>query len=210
MKEELMQKIIAEIKLREERSKLPIPVGVSNRHIHLTKEHFEILFGKGKEPTLYRKIVQPGFFAANEKVDIFTDKGSFKGVRLIGPCRRYTQIEISLSDAKVLGLNPPIRDSGKIENSPPIKIVGPNSELKVEEGVIISKRHIHFSPDDAKRFNIEDQQIVRVLCSYGTDKQTIYESVLCRVSDSYALEFHIDRDEANAAGLKTGDFVYII
>lgn len=210
MDEKIVSEILKELKLRKEREKMPIPVGVSNRHVHLTEEDFKKLFGPNCQPTLYRKIVQPGFYACNEKVDIATEKGSFKGVRMIGPCRGYTQIEISASDARVLGLNPPIRDSGKLENSPGIKIKGPNGEITVPKGVIISKRHIHFSPEDAKRFKIEDQQIVRVLCSPGTDKETIYESVLCRVSDKYALEFHIDTDEANAAGVKTGDFVYIV
>ncbi len=210
MDSKLMNEIISDIKLRQERSLMPIPAGVSNRHVHLTKKDFTALFGPGCEPTLYRKIVQPGFYACNEKVDIETPKGKFSGVRMIGPCRDYTQIEISMSDARVLGLNPPIRDSGKIENSPGIKLRGPAGEIDCGKGVIISKRHIHFSPSDAKRFKIEDQQIVRVLCSPGTDKETIFESVLCRVSDKYALEFHLDTDEANAAAVKTGDSVFII
>ncbi|MEW5950532.1 MAG: phosphate propanoyltransferase [Elusimicrobiota bacterium] len=210
MDENLIKDIISDIKLREERSKMPVPAGVSNRHVHLTEKDFTALFGPSCKPTLYRKIVQPGFFACNEKVDIETPKGKFKGVRMIGPCRDYTQIEISLSDARVLGLNPPIRDSGKIENSPGIKIIGPAGEIEVKKGVIISKRHIHFSPQDALKFKIKDQQTVRVLCSAGTDKETIYESVLCRVSDKYALEFHLDTDEANAAAVKTGDPVFIV
>jgi len=210
MRTDLASKIINEIKMRIEREKMPVPVGVSNRHIHLTSEDFKKLFGENAQPTLYRKLVQPGFYAANEKVDIFSERGSFKEVRMIGPLRNYTQIEISASDSRVLGLNPPIRDSGKLEGTPGIKIKGPYGEIRVPKGVIISKRHIHFSPKDAKRFKIEDQQLVRVLCSPGSDKETIYESVLCRVGDKYALEFHIDTDEANAAGLKTGDLVYII
>ena len=210
MDEKLINEIIDDIKIRLEREKMPVPVGVSNRHVHLTVSHFAALFGQNCKPTLYRQIVQPGFYACNEKVDIETAKGSFKNVRMIGPCRNYTQIEISLSDARVLGLSPPIRDSGKLENSPGIKIKGPAGEITVEKGVIISKRHIHFSPADAERFKIKDQHIVRVLCSPGSDKETIYENVLCRVSDKYVLEFHIDTDEANAAGLKTGDKVFII
>lgn len=210
MDEKLVREIMEDLKLRSEREKMPVPAGVSNRHVHLTESHFQTLFGPGCKPTLYRQIVQPGFYACNEKVDIETPKGRFKGVRMIGPCRNYTQIEISLSDARVLGLNPPIRDSGKLDNTPGIKIIGPAGEITVGSGVIISKRHIHFSPSDAAKFKIKDQQIVRVLCSPGSDKETIYESVLCRVSGKYALEFHIDTDEANAAGLKSGDQVYIV
>lgn len=210
MDEKLIEEIIAELKLRRERANMPIPVGVSNRHVHLTHDDFVKLFGEGAKLTIYRQIVQPGFFAANEKVDIETPKGRFNGVRIIGPTRDYTQVEISMSDARILGLNPPIRDSGKIEGTPGIKLIGPKGEIVLSKGVIISKRHIHFSPQDAKRFKVEDQQIVRVLCSPNTDKETIYESVLCRVGDKYALEFHIDVDEANASGLKTGDKVYII
>jgi putative phosphotransacetylase len=209
MNEKLINEILSDLKLRQYREKFPIPVGVSNRHVHFTIDDFKKLFGD-TEPTLYRKIVQPGFYAANEKVSLITDKGRFDNVRMIGPCRNYTQIEISASDARALGLNPPIRDSGKIESTPGIKISGPKGEITTPKGVIISKRHIHFSPEDAKKLKIEDQQIVRVLCSIGTDKETIYESVLCRVSEKYALEFHIDTDEANAAGLKTGDKVFII
>jgi len=210
MKEELIKEIISDIKARSERAGLPVPVGVSNRHTHFTREHFKRLFGPECEPTLYRNIVQPGFYACHETVSIQTEKNAFKNVRMIGPYRTYTQIEISYGDAKVLGLNPPIRDSSKIENSPGIKIVGPKGEITVEKGVILSKRHIHFSPSDAKKFKIEDQQVVRVLCSPGSDRETIYESVLCRVSDKFALEFHLDIEEANAAGLKNGDKVYII
>lgn len=210
MDSNLIKDIISDIKLRQKRSLMPIPAGVSNRHIHLTKKDFVSLFGPKSEPTLYKKIVQPGFYACNEKVDIETQKGRFSAVRIIGPCRDYTQIEISMSDARSLGLNPPIRDSGKIENSPGIKLIGPAGEVNCEKGVIISKRHIHFSFSDAKKFDIEDQQIVRVLCSPGSDKETIFESVLCRVRDKYALEFHLDTDEANAAAVKTGDSVFII
>ena len=210
MDEKLVKDISGAIKLRMERAEKPVPIGVSNRHVHFTEKDFKVLFGGNAEPTLYKQLVQPGFYAANEKVDIEGPKGSFKNIRMIGPCRSYTQIEVSMGDARILGLNPPIRDSGKLENTPGIKIVGPKGTIEIKQGVIVSKRHIHFSPKDAKEFKIKDGEEARVRCGIGKDRELIFERVLCRVSDKYALEFHVDIEEANAGELENGEKVFIV
>ena len=210
MNEKLLKEILEDLKLRQERSNAPVPVGISNRHIHFTKEDFKAVFGSDAEPCLFRQLRQPGFYACNELVTVEGPKGSLKNVRMIGPYRPYTQIEVSLADARQLGLEPPIRDSGKLDNSPGIKITGPKGSVTIRRGVILSKRHIHFHPRDAQAMKIKDGTEVRVLCGRGTDRETIYEKVLCRVSDKFALELHLDTEEANAAGLKNGSETYIV
>ncbi len=207
---DISDKIVSSLKLRIERAKYPVPVGVSNRHIHFTEKDFKAVFGSNAEPTFYRQLVQPGFFAAEEKVDIIGPKGVIRNVRMIGPLRSYTQVELSLSDSRILGINPPIRDSGKLEGTPGLVIKGPKGESRVKNCAIISKRHIHFSPQDARKFKINDQQEVRVRAGIGGERELVFERVLCRVSDNYALEFHIDIEEANSALLKNGDKVYIV
>jgi putative phosphotransacetylase len=129
---------------------------------------------------------------------------------MIGPYRPYTQVEVSLADSRKLGLEPPIRDSGKLDNSPGIKITGPKGSVTIKRGVILSKRHIHFHPKDSAALKIKDGSEVRVLCGRGTDREAIYERVLCRVSEKFALELHLDTEEANAAGLKNNDPAYIV
>lgn len=203
-------KIAAEIGKRMDRASKPIPIGVSNRHLHLTKEDFKTLFGQEAEPTVYRQLRQPGFFACNEAVNIETEKGAFKNVRMIGPYRTRTQIEVSMGDAVKLGLKPPVRDSGSLDNTPGIKITGPKGTVTVQGGVILSKRHIHFTPADARNFGIEDKQIVRVRCGEKGDRGVVFEQVLCRVSDKFALELHLDVEEANAAMVGNSDFGYIV
>ena len=210
MDKKIVQDISTAIKLRMERSEKPVPVGVSNRHVHFTEKDFKALFGEDAQPTLYKQLVQPGFYAANEKVDIHGPKGSFENIRMIGPCRSYTQVEVSMGDARMLGLKPPIRDSGKLENTPGIKIVGLKGTIEIKQGVIVSKRHIHFSPKDAQEFKIKDGEEARVRCGTGKDRELIFERVLCRVSDMYALELHVDIEEANAGVLETGDSVFIV
>lgn len=209
MDEKLVKEIVEDLKLRAERSKTPVPVGVSNRHVHFTKEDFKAVFGAHAEPILHRRLRQPGFYAANEQVTIQGPRGAIKNVRMIGPYRTYTQVEVSLGDARALGLEPPIRDSGKLENSPGIKIIGPKGSMDVTRGVILSKRHIHFTPKDAEFLKVQDGAEVRVRCGAG-DRTTVFERVLCRVSEKFALELHLDVEEANAAGLNNGDPAYIV
>jgi len=185
-----------------------IPVGVSARHIHLSPEHIEALFGKGYELTEMKPLSQPGQFAANETVDVRGPKGSFPKVRILGPARKLTQLEISRTDAFQLGIAAPVRESGNIAGTPGVTIKGPAGELTVDEGVIVAARHIHFHTSDAERWGIRDKQRLRVRLS--GERGLILENVLARVSDSYALDMHIDTDEANAAGAATGDTAEIV
>jgi len=185
-----------------------IPVGVSARHVHLSKEHLEVLFGPGYELTEFRKLSQPGQFAANEKVNLVGPKGRIDGVRVLGPVRSNTQVEVSLTDAYRLGVNPPVRDSGNVENSAGLTIEGPKGSIAIEQGTILAQRHIHFSPEDAAAFGVRDKQIVRV--KVAGDRALVFDNVLCRVSPQFVTEFHIDTDEANAALLTTGSFVELV
>lgn len=210
LNEKLLNGIVEDLKLRQERSSLPIPVGVSNRHVHLTREDFKTLFGPDCDDTRLKDVKQPGQYACNERVAVEGPKGVLKDVRMIGPYRKYSQVEVSLGDARRLGVEPPIRDSGKLENSPGIKLSGPKGYVMIKQGVILSKRHIHFSVKEGAAFKVKDGQEVRVLCGAGTERETIFERVLCRVSDAYSLELHLDVEEANAAGLKNGDPAYIV
>jgi putative phosphotransacetylase len=185
-----------------------VPIGVSARHIHLTQEHLDILFGPGARLTELKPLSQPGQFAANETVAVYGPKGSFPKVRILGPVRKATQLEISRTDALTLGLNPPVRESGDIAGSPGIRIVGPAGEVTIEEGVIIAARHIHFHTDEAAKWGIRDKQRLRV--RVGGERGLVFENVIARVSDQFALDMHIDTDEANAAGVKTGDYGEIL
>ncbi|CAM3949287.1 phosphate propanoyltransferase [Cohnella lubricantis] len=180
-----------------------VPIGVSARHIHLTKEHIAILFGEGAELSVLKPLSQPGQFAANETVAVYGPKGSFEKVRILGPARKATQLEIARTDAFALGLKPPVRESGNIEGTPGIRIVGPAGEVTVEQGVIVAARHIHFHTSDALRWGIEDKQLLKV--RVGGERGLVFENVIARVSDSFALDMHIDTDEGNAAGASTGD-----
>lgn len=185
-----------------------VPIGVSARHIHLTREHVSILFGEGAELTVMKPLSQPGQFAANETVAVYGPKGSFPKVRILGPVRKATQLEVSRTDAFVLGLNPPVRESGDIENTPGIRIVGPAGEVTVDKGVIVAARHIHFHTSDAQKWGIADKQRLKV--RVGGERGVVFENVIARVSDEFALDMHIDTDEGNAAGVSTGDMGEII
>lgn len=185
-----------------------IPVGVSGRHVHVSQEHLELLFGPGYQLTKMKDLSQPGQFATNETVDLVTTKGSFTRVRILGPVRKETQIELSLTDAVKLGIVPPIRDSGNLQDSPGLTLVGPHSTVAVPKGVIIACRHIHMTPPEAARFGVKDKDWVKIECE-GERSMTMGQ-VLVRVHESYALECHIDTDEGNAANLKTGDKVRLV
>lgn len=185
-----------------------IPVGLSNRHIHLTKEHLDILFGEGYELTKMKDLSQPGQYAANEKVDVVGSKGTLKGVRILGPTRKETQIEISLTDSFVLGVTPPVRDSGHLTDSPGAKIIGPKGEVTIDKGVIAAARHIHMHTSDAENFGVTDKEIVSV--KVEGKRGLVFNNVLVRVHKEYALEMHVDIDEGNAAGLKNGSMVELL
>ncbi len=185
-----------------------IPVGVSGRHLHLSRAHLDALFGSGYELTKKKDLSQPGQYASEETVDIMTTKGAFTRVRILGPVRKDTQIELSLTDAVKLGINPPIRDSGNVAGSPGVVLVGPNGTITLDQGAIAALRHIHMTPADAERFGVKDKDIVQVECP--GERGMIMGQVLVRVNDQYALEMHVDTDEGNAACLKTGDKVRIV
>lgn len=180
-----------------------VPVGLSNKHIHLSKKDIEKLFGEGYELTRFKDLSQPGQFACEEKIDIVGPKGTLKGVRVLGPERSQTQIEISLADARSMGVNPPVKDSGDLAGSPGAKIVGPKGEVELEEGVIVAARHIHMTTEEAEKAGLKDKDLVDV--KVGGKRGLTFNNVLIRVSDSYALEMHLDLDEGNAAQLKNGD-----
>lgn len=207
---ELVERITRRLEQMEKFEKFPIIVNISNRHVHLTKEHFEILFGPGAQLTKLRDLMQPGQFAANETVTIIGPKGKFDNVRIIGPLRKYTQIEISRTDSFVLGVKPPIRDSGNLSGSPGLTIVGPKGKVELKEGCIIALRHIHFTPEDAQKLGINDKDYVKILVGKEKGRETIFSDVICRVSKEYATECHLDIDEANAANVDNGDYIYIV
>lgn len=185
-----------------------IPVGVSGRHLHLSREHLDALFGPGYELTKKKDLSQPGQYAAEETVDIMTTKGAFTRVRILGPVRKETQIEMALTDSVKLGITPPLRDSGNLAGSPGVVLVGPNGTITLDQGVIIALRHIHMTPAQAEEFGVKDKELVQVECL--GDRAMTMGQVLVRVSDQFALELHVDTDEGNAAGMKTGDKVRIV
>lgn len=195
---------------------LTIPLGVSSRHFHISQADLEILFGSGYQLTKLRDISQKGQFAANETLTAVGPKGKIEKIRIVGPTRGKTQLEISRSDAVLLGLDPPVRYSSDLTNSAKAHLIGPKGELDLKEGVIIAQRHIHMSPADAKNFNVKDRDRVVVAPAAKTAapnseaRTLIFDNVLIRVHESFVLDFHIDLDEANAAGLKTGDQVRIL
>ncbi|TCO79344.1 phosphate propanoyltransferase [Marinisporobacter balticus] len=185
-----------------------VPVGLSNKHLHLSQEHIEILFGEGHVLTNMKELGQPGQFACEEKVDIVGPKGTLKGVRVLGPARGKTQIEISFADGFVLGVKPPVKDSGDLAGSPGAKIVGPKGEVTIEEGIIAAARHIHMHTSDAETFGVVDKDLVKV--KIEGKRGLIFENVLVRVHPTYALEMHVDIEEGNAAGLKNGHMVEVL
>lgn len=185
-----------------------IPVGVSNRHVHLSAEDCGKLFGAGHALTWKNDLKQTGEFAAAETVTLAGPKGVIQNVRVLGPLRKCTQIEISRTDGFGLGIAPPLRDSGDLAQSAGIEVVGPCGVITLTEGVICASRHIHMHPDDAPRFGVRDRDRVRVETSGS--RGCIFKEVLIRVSPGFCLEFHIDTDEANAVGLKNGDSVKIL
>lgn len=185
-----------------------VPVGVSARHIHLTQEHVEVLFGKGYQLTK-KKELMGGQFASNELVTVVGLKlRAIENVRVLGPVRKKSQVEISATDAIKLGIKAPIRESGNIAGSAPIAVVGPKGVIYLEEGCIIAKRHIHMAPKDAQAAGVVDGDIVSV--KVDNERGTIFNNVQIRVDDSFTLEMHIDTDEANAARIATGQTVSII
>ncbi len=186
-----------------------VPVGVSNRHIHLSAEHLEILFGKGYELTPIKDLSQPGQFACKEQLTIVGPSlRPIEGVRVLGPVRKESQVEISRTDSFTLKVKPPVRESGDIKGSAPITIIGPKGVVTLKEGCIIANRHIHMSEDEGKAFGLNDGDYVTV--EINGERRTTFYDVQVRVNKAFRLEMHIDTDDANAAGIGNGFKVKII
>lgn len=185
-----------------------VPVSLSNRHIHVTQEHLEILFGKGHQLTKTKDLSQPGQYACEEKVDIVGPKNTLKGVRILGPVRPQTQLEISMYDARTMGVEGVVRPSGKTQGTPGCTIVGPKGQVEIKEGVIVAARHIHLHTSDSEKFGLNDRDVVKV--RVGDERAVVFENVMVRVHPDFALDMHIDIEEGNAAGIQNGAIGEII
>jgi putative phosphotransacetylase len=185
-----------------------VPVGISNRHLHVTQGDLETLFGKGYELTQKKPLSQPGQFASEETVTLIGPKSAIKNVRILGPVRPQTQVEISRTDSFTLGITPQVRDSGSISGTPGIIIEGPKGRVELKEGVIIAQRHLHLHTDEAKELNLNDKDIIAV--EFEGERGVIFKNVLVRVSPKFAKDLHLDLDEANASSLSNGDLGTII
>jgi putative phosphotransacetylase len=179
--------------------KKEVLVETSARHVHVTREALDILFGEGFELTKKKDLSQPGQFASNERVAVIGPKGQFPAVSILGPIRPECQVEISLADARSIGVEAPVRESGDVAGSGPCKLVGPCGEVELKEGVIAAQRHIHATPEDAEKYGLKDKQLVSVKVDSGLGRSLIFSDVVVRVSPKYALAMHIDTDESNAA-----------
>lgn len=198
------QKVVEQLRME---NPYQIPIGVSNRHVHVTQEDLETLFGKGYQLTKKTDLKQPGQFASNELVTIRGPKGEFQKVRILGPVRPQSQVEISKTDSFRLGLRAPIKESGDLENTPGIELIGPEGTVKLPMGTIVALRHIHMTPEHAKVVGVKDKDIVEVETT--GERRGVLGDVLVRVSDKFALEMHVDVDEANACALSNNDTVIL-
>ena len=197
MEEKLIQRVI---------DRIFVELEASGRHVHLTEGQCQTLFGHGLTPK--RPLSQPGQFLAEERVTVVGPKGRFEQVAVLGPARKQAQVEISLTDSKVLGIASPVRLSGDVENTPGATIIGPLGEVTIASGVICARRHIHLTPEDGVRFGVKDKQIVKL--KVYTERPCVFEDVLVRISPEYASFVHLDFDEANACGFRKGDFGRIL
>ena len=205
--EAIVKKIVSEMDAPAQADDLTIPVGISNRHIHLSREDLDTLFGKGYELTPIKDLSQPGQYACKEQLTIIgPSMRPIEGVRVLGPIRKESQVEISVTDSFVLKVKPPVRESGSLKDSAPITIIGPKGIVQLSEGCIIANRHIHMSPDDAARFGVKDGDYIDVDATTGT-KRTRWFDVQVRVHKDFRLEMHVDTDDANAVGFKNGSTV---
>ena len=175
----------------------PVLIETSARHVHVSRKDLDILFGEGYQLTHKKDLSQPGQFACEERVAVIGPKGSFPAVSILGPERPATQVEISASDARSIGVVAPVRESGVIEGSGACKLVGPKGEVELSEGVIVAKRHIHATPEDGEKYGVVDKQVVSVKVE-SDGRSLIFGDVVVRVNPAYALAMHIDTDESNA------------
>ena len=204
----LVEKVIENVKMSE-KDRADVPVGISNRHIHLSREHVEILFGKGYELTKLKELSQPGQYACKEQLTLVgPSMRAIEGVRVLGPERKASQVEISRTDSFTLKVKPPVRESGDIKGSAPVTIIGPKGIVTLNEGCIIANRHIHMSVDEAKRYDVTDGEYVDVMLE--GERKSLFYDVQIRVHKDFRLEMHIDTDDANAAGVGNGSKVRLI
>lgn len=201
--EELISRVIALLK-----KEIFIGVEASGRHVHLSQKDADALFGENYVFEKQKPLSQPGQFAAKERVDIITEKGSFKNVAILGPVRGESQVEISMTDARVLGISPPVNLSGNIKDTPGITLRAGTKEIVLQKGVIIAKRHIHLVPETAEKLRLTDGEAVKL--KMFSKRPLIFDDTIVRVSSSFSDYVHIDYDEANACGFKPGDFALII
>ena len=174
-------------------------VETSARHVHVTQETLELLFGEGYQLTVKKELSQPGQFASNERITVVGPKKELANVSILGPCRKLNQVELSATDARSIGIDAPIRESGDVAGSGACKLIGPKGEVELKEGVIVAKRHIHMTEKDATDFGVTNGEIVNVLIENGNGRKTIFGDTVIRVSNSYALAMHVDTDESNSA-----------
>ena len=186
---------------------IKIVANVSNRHVHLSQSDMETLFGAGYKLTKLKDLMQPGEHSCVETVTVVGRKRQ-QETRVLGPIRNATQVEISITDGFNLGIDAPVRASGDVKGSAPVKIVGPKGVVELKQGCVVAKRHVHMTAKDAERLGLVNNQMISVKCS--GERGLLFNNVVARVSDKMALECHLDTDEANAAGLKNGDFVTIV
>ncbi len=189
-------------------NKYLIPINVSNRHLHVTQEDLEKLFGEGHKLTSIKDLTQPGQYACDETVNIVGPKGILEKVRILGPCRKQTQIELAQTDARKLGIKAPLRNSGNVEGSPGCVLVGPKGYVLLKEGVILAATHIHMHTGDGERLDIADQEFVDVYTP--GKKHVVFCDIMVRVHPQFALDMHVDTDEANAALISGGQKVLIV
>jgi acetate kinase len=189
-------------KILQAQKSFPVPIEISAHHVHLSAEHVEALFGKGHSLTPQSELSQPGQFACTQTVNLVGPKGRVERVRVLGPTRKETQVEIAMSEQFKLGVHAPIRESGDLANTPGITLEGSAGSVHIERGVICALRHIHMPPEDALRFGLGDRYVVRVRVE--GDRELVFGDVVVRVSPNYRLALHLDTDEGNAANLKTG------
>ncbi len=203
-----LQQVVEEAVREALRPRMLVPVGISARHIHLTQEDLARLFGHGYTLTVKKELSQPGQFAAEETVDVIGPKGTIRHVRILGPLRSRTQIEVSQSDLRTLGLNAPVRSSGDTDDTPGVTLEGPCGRITTRDGVIIADRHVHLSLQEAARFHLKDGDYVTIRIE--GDKCGTMGHVLVRASEKFRMDFHIDTDDANAFLLKQGQLVEMI
>lgn len=186
-----------------------ILVEISARHVHVSEEHLAILFGEGYKLTPKKDLSQPGQFACEERVDLVGERGTLKSVTILGPTRPFSQVEITSTEARTLGVKALIRESGLIDGTFGCTLVGPQGSVMLDKGVIVAKRHIHVTPSEAAVYGVSDKEIIMVKVT-SDDRSLIYGDVVVRVSEKFAAAMHIDTDEANAAGLSGAVFGEII